>query len=152
MDRTISEVIKAIRDTLATAAGIEWTQGQDEITEGVPVTPLVQCYWAGFEKSPDSGSDRITYAIDVDTKPIRETVHRVNVDVLARQRSHIDLDLDAVADTAEAIDSVLEDQNAEPLFGSSYLKAFDYTVEFVNFESGGVIYAGERFNLEIWLF
>ena len=149
---TILEIADAIEATLGAATGIVKSQSQDELTEGIQDTPLLQVYWAGFEKSAGSNTDRRTFGTP-QTPPIRQTLHTFRADVLARQRSHVDLDMAKVAETSEAVDAVLEEQNVFPYFGRSEIKAFRYTCEFVMFQSSDqVLYAGERFTIEITLF
>lgn len=149
---TILEICESIKNTLGTAEGILKAQGMDEITEGLEDLPLIQVYWAGFEKSSGSNTDRRTFGTP-QCKPIRQTLHNIRVDVVARQRSHVNLDMKAIAVTAHAVDTVLEEQDVTPYFGNSDIKAFRYSCEYVpNFQSGDGIYSGERFTIEITLF
>jgi hypothetical protein len=154
-DVTVQEITDGIATTLEAAAGIELSQSEDEITEGANVVPVVQVYWFGFNKTPTSDTHQFTFG-DSTVTPIYVTEHTFHVDVLARQRSVIDLDLTAVAETAVAIDAVLEAEVAEPLFGVAGIKAFDYEAEFVTIQEGegadARLFMGERFTLTVTLF
>jgi hypothetical protein len=148
---TIKQIANAINDTLGTATGIVRSEAQDELSEGITDVPLLQVYWAGLTVSAESETDRITFGDD-DADPTRYTQHIFHVDVVASFRQHLDQDMEAIADTCEAVITVFEAENAPPYFGLAGIKAFSYTAEPIGWENIDPQAVGERFIITISLF
>ncbi len=144
---TFTQIVDAIKTTLATATGISEGQSGDTITESIQNLPLVQVYFESEDTSAFSENDRLTFKAGVRAPHIT-----VYADVYARQRAHIGEDMTAVQTLAEAVRSVLEAQDTKPYFGLSGLQAYRWRSERVTFEYAHVKYAGIRFTIEVWVY
>lgn len=141
MTLTFTELVEGIRSTLAEVTEVAQAQGGTTVTDGMNDLPALQVYLDSFEQAHRSGTDRTTFR-----GGIRETTIDINVDVYARQRSHIGEDMAAVHSIADAIQAKLEEQDTAPFFGLTELKSFRYRGERVTFVYGDtqISYAGLR--------
>lgn len=137
-------VVEAIKDTLATADGIERAQAHETTTDGMTDWPTLQVYWERTEADFTSRTDRSTFGAGLRQKQVI-----VHVDVYVRQRALIGEDMAAVAATADAIEDVLDAQREKPFFGLAAIRAFKWTSERVTFAYGDpeLRFAGVRFVL-----
>lgn len=147
---TISDVNKAVESTLGKAKGLARTAADETITEGVNDLPYLMVYSDGGNvDSGGGGTAQTTFRGGV-----RQTAQDVFVDVYVKQRSHIGLDLAKTYQCADAVISVLEEQEVKPYFGLAGLQAFNWSWERVTFVYGdpNISYAGVRFTLAFTIF
>lgn len=147
MSISITQMCDHVKETLGLAEGIMRAQSIGDLTEDYPDLPLMQVYWENSETDVMGGTaDRSTFRGGV---RVNET--QVTVDVPCRQRSHIDEDITAVTEIADAIIDILDAQNVKPYFGLAGIQGFRWRCERVNFSRGdpNIIYPGLKFT--IWL-
>ena len=155
---TLNAIVDAVSDTLGTATTLNRSQSYDELTENIPDWPLLQVYWESFSPvSTDSGTDRRTFGGlggDEDT-PLRDKEIIVHADYYARPRSHIDEDMKAVVDGADALLDILETVDVTPFFGLDGIKAWSLqsaTRSTFIYNDPQTPYAGVRFVIAIRVF
>ncbi len=149
---TVAALCDGIATTLSAATGIKTTKSYNEITEGIPATecPRLQVYPDGFDPDPGSGTDRNTMSAGIQLQAIT-----IFVDVFARKRSHIHLDMAATVDTLDAIVDVLQAQERPPFFGvvatpagsKPPIKSFRWTWKRTVLRYGEQRYMGGRFTI-----
>ncbi len=140
---TLGQVVSAIESALGSATGLTRSENYNELTEGIPETPLLQVY-------PESGEpDFQTYK-----RRIEKVI--IHADLYARQRSQIGEDMTKIVDMAEAIFARLRAQDPNTnnqLFGLDGIRKFAWTWTRAVFEYGdpATRYAGVRFIITIWI-
>jgi len=146
---TLVQINDALTTTLATATGISVSQSYNELTEGIPVgdMPLLQVYFENLDCDPDVGTERRSFQGAIRTKVIL-----FHADVFCRQRSNIGEDMAKVLETTDAIVDVLETQNRKAYFDLHGIKALDWRADRVTFDYAGVLYAGIRFYITVYVF
>ena len=140
---TLAQVIDAIESNLSSATGLVRSESYDELTEGIPETPLLQVY-------PESGEP------DLQTYKRRIEKIVIHADLYARQRSQIGEDMAKAVTMAEAIFARLRAQDPNTnnqLFGLDGIRKFTWTWARAVFEYGdpATRYAGIRFVITIWI-
>jgi hypothetical protein len=148
---TEAQVCDAIRDTLATATGINVAQSYDELTEGIHDENLLQVYPESGETSFNSSTDRRTFGSSSVT-PKRQDVSVYHVDYYCTQRSNIGDDMAKLVPGITAIKAKLNAQNGKPYFGLTGIKAFQWRWERTVWDYGGVAFIGARFTITITIF
>ena len=139
---TLMAMCDAISDTLATATGIESTKGFDEITTAIPADqcPRIQVYTDSIGPAPDAGqTSQATFNMSVQPLDIP-----IFVDLYARKRSWIWLDMEAMLTSANALVDVIQAQR-KPYFGMSYIQSFSWTFKRGVMQYGKSMYMGGRF-------
>lgn len=147
MTITIVEINTAIKDELATATGLTFTQDFDELTPGMPDTPTLQVYWSATETDPTSGTSQSSFqGIQ------RQTRLTFWADLYARQRSHIGEDMGSLLPLIDAIQTRLEEQRTSR-FGLAGIKAIEgWTGRMLVFDYADAIYVGARFEIIVRVF
>lgn len=145
----VSEICDAIAEVLSEASGIKSVKSYNEVTEGVPAVecPRLQVYPDDYNPDINNTVERTTFG-----GVIRQAQLNVFVDIFARERSHINLDMEALVDTLDSLIDVLEDQEDPPFFGLEGIKAFGWTWKRVGLIYGGHQYLGGRIILRLRLF
>lgn len=144
---TLAQMNTAIETTLATAAGLTFSQDFNELTEGMQDTPTLQVYWAGHRVDPTSQAAQRSFGAAV-----REKSFTFHADLYAQQRAHIGEDMAALLPVADAIETVLETQQTRPYFGLAEIKAIeDWEARLIIFEYGdpALKYIGSRFIIRV---
>lgn len=147
---TYGSLCYAVADTLAVAIPDMLVQRYDEISEGIPQTPLLQVY-------PDNGvvddlgtNDRATFDAH-----IRRTHLVVFADGYARPRSHLGEDLKAQMQMIDAFDARLIEQMKQPFFGLPHIQSFHWKWQRATFPIGEgtsrIEYAACRFTIDLWV-
>lgn len=148
MTITIVEINTAIKDELAAAMGLTFTQDFDELTEGMPDTPTLQVYWVTTRTDPTSGTAQSSFR-----GVQRQTRLTFWADLYARQRSHIEEDMGALLPLIDAIQTKLEEQRTSR-FGLEGIRAIEgWTGQMQIFEDyAGAKYMGARFEIIVRVF
>ncbi len=151
---TLAQIVDAIEGTLDNATTVVRSESYDELTEGVQDVPLLQVYPESGEQDIASLTDRTTFGGSAPTtsKPVRQTEFIIHADYYARQRSHIGEDMAALVNGIDALQNVLEGQDAKPYFGLSYIQAFHWRWERVIFTYASIDYMGARFYITVRVF
>lgn len=146
---TIYNIAEAIENTFTAAGVFTKVQANEALQDGMQDALTIQIYPEEIIGDAKTRSDRMTMGAKV-----RQTDLVFNVDVYARQRSHIGEDMKAVADAADAVIAVLEGQDATPPFSLAGLKTFHWRASRVIFEYGDpqTRYVGLRFTLTFSIF
>jgi hypothetical protein len=144
---TFTQITKSIRDTLASAKGMNRAESGQEITESIPDVPLLQVYFETEDTDGSGNTGQTTFRAGVRVSHV--TVH---TDVYVSQRAHIDQDIAACEAMAEEVRSILADQKIKPYFGLDGLQAFQWRAQRVTFTYGAVDYSGIRFVIEVYVF
>jgi len=146
---TIAAICDGIANTLSATTGIASTKSYDEITEGIPGSecPRLQVYPDALEQGAGVATERMTFSAGV--QPMRLTVF---VDVFARVRSHIHLDLEAMVATLDNIIDTLQEQERPPFFNVPGIKSFTWSWRRATLRYGDNRYLGGRFTLIINFF
>jgi len=151
MSVTYRDICHQVGGALRRTAGIKQVQVLEEITEGVPETPLLQVYIQDSEVDVQAETERTTFGAGV-----RQTLVTVQVDGYARQRSHVGQDMGAQVAMMDAIDDVLSGEVDKPYFGLQGIQAFHWRLERVTFQFGdqtpGGAYAGVMGEISIYVY
>ena len=148
----LGDIVNAVETTVSVALSLRRSQSYDELTEGIHEYPLLQVYPSGNTGTAwNSETDRYTFRGPVGPDPaahhsVKE--YLINVDVYARQRSHINEDMKQVVDTVNEIEDILDDQ-AYPVFGRDDIFSTHGAWNYVMFDYGGVLFAGARFIITV---
>jgi hypothetical protein len=140
---TLDEVLDGIEGVLGTATGLKQHQTYDQLTEGIPETPLLQVYPHSLE--PDQ--------LETYTK-FRVEKLVVYADLYARLRSNLRDDMAKVVEMGQAMLVVIRTEDeAHSNFGVTGVHAWNWSMERVLFEYGdpSVKYAGLRFTFNVWI-
>ncbi len=149
-DVTLSSICTAIRNTLATATGLNVAQDTTQITEGIHDLPLLQVYPESGEVDPSGRTDRTTFGAGVQQD--RMVIH---ADLYVRQRSHLQEDMDTLIDMIDAVIYTLKHDAADTMFGGlDNFQGFHWSWQRVIFEYGDPLakYVGARFRIEVTTF
>jgi len=119
------------------------SQTYDQLTEGIPETPLLQVY-------PQSGQPE---RVETYTK-FRVERLVVYADLYARQRSNMRDDMAKVVEMAQAMLVIIRAEDVgHTNFGVTGIHSWDWSWERVQFDYGDtkVKYAGIRFTFNVWI-
>lgn len=146
---TMAAICDGIATTLSTATGIKTTKSYNKVTEGIPGTecPRLQVYPDALNQALSLGTERYTMGAGV--QPMDLTVF---VDVFARVRSHVHLDIEAVVVTLDNLIDTLQDEEKPPFFGVAGIKSFTWTWRRATLLYGSKRYAGGRFTIIVRFF
>jgi hypothetical protein len=148
---TYGQICKDIAAAMATANLAKAVQAYDQITEGIPITPLIQVYADSGEVDTSGRNDRTTFKAGV-----RQTLFTVIFDGYARTRSQLQVDLKEQMALIDAIDAWLNTQAGEPIMGTSGIRALHWRWERTTFSRGegqsAISYAGCRFTVDCWIY
>lgn len=151
MSVTYYDIIHAVGNTLRSTANVKQTQVLEEITPGVPETPMLKIYASDGDTSNGGETDRATF-----DGTVRITRFVVEVEGYARQRSELGEDLLAQIRLMDAIDDRLTQQTRQPYFGLTAIKAFKWSWERTTFQFGdqtpGALYAGVSVEIELFVY
>ncbi len=147
MTITIVEINTAIKDELAAATGLTFTQDFDELTEGMADTPTLQVYWSATGTDPTSGTSQSSFR-----GVQRQTRMTFWADLYARQRSDIGEDMAALLPLIDAIQTKLEEQRTSR-FGLEGIRAIEgWTGRLLVFDYADAKYVGARFEIILRVF
>lgn len=146
-DLSIEQVLRAVATTLDGALAGVRVDTMETMTEGANDYPLVQVYPELIEGDISSESTNRTSF----QGQIQQVQLQVNVDVFARQRSHIAEDMVALVNISDGVVSCLQAQT-KPLFGLDGLRGFRWRGERVTFEYSETAFVGMRFQLTFRIF
>lgn len=140
----IGDLVKAIRDDLASASGVKLSTGYDTLTEGINEFPLVQVIPEEGDLAYQSKTERTTFGAT-----LRQEQTTINVDVYASQRHNLADDMKSVIDMADNVKARLELQKTTPPFGVAGVDTWRATWRRVTFVYGEpeMKYTGIRFIL-----
>lgn len=147
---TYGAVAKAIANALTNATGVVRVEAYDELSEGIPDTPMLQVYPDAAETDIESdGTGNATFGAGV-----RRTKINLFVDGYAKQRSYLGEDIRAQIALIDAIDGVLSNQRRKPFFGLPGIQQFRWSWQRVTYPigDGSVKYAGVQFLIEVYVF
>lgn len=126
-------------------------QTLEEITEGIPTTPVLHVYFDDAETDAVGETDRTSL-----DGAIRQTAINVKVDGYARQRSHLGADLKAQLDLIDTLDTRLCEQTQKPYFGLPAIQVFHWKFERTTFvvgaNPGAVPYAGCALTIQLYVY
>jgi hypothetical protein len=149
MSITLAQICNAVETTLATATGLTYTQSYNELEEGMNDTPTLQVYWNGLNQDPGGTADRSTFRAGR-----RQTEIEIYCDLYATTRNEIGENMAALLPLIDAIQDVMEAQDAKPYFGLNGLQAFRWSAQRVTFQYTDPLrlYVGARFILTFRVF
>ena len=139
---TFVEILDGITATLAADPAIKQALTMEDITESVQVVPACLVYIAEFNTDIQTQNSQTTFRGGV-----RQNQVVVNVDALARRRSHIGEDMKDVTELADVIVAILEAQKTHPYFGLDGLKTFKWRATYATFHHGADDFSALRFIL-----
>lgn len=144
----IENVLRGVADTLNGALVGVRVDTMEAMTEGINDYPLLHVYPELIEGDISSeGTNRSTFRGGV-----QQVQLIINVDVFARQRSHMAEDMVALVAISDNVVSCLQDQETKPFFGVEGLQAFQWRGERVTFEYADTAFVGMRFQLTFRIF
>lgn len=145
----VTEIVDNVAETLRLVDTLARVMAPSELTENIPDVPLIQVYPETGQTDARSNTDRTTFRAGVRVSDVV-----VNVDVYARQRSHIGEDMAAVMLYMDEVINVLEAQKTSPYFNTHAIKAFSWTWQRTTFAYGdpATNYVGIRFVLTLTVF
>lgn len=145
MSVTVSELTRAVRDTLGAAASIVQAQAGRDITEAAPDTPMMQVYLQRFQISAGSQTDRTTFR-----GGRRHKLYALNVDVYVHPRSTLGDEMALLETVLDELITILEAQDTKPYFGLDAIDAFKVNdIERVVIENTTFQYSGYRFPIDL---
>jgi len=150
MALTITDLCDGISETLATATGILSVKSYDELTTSIPADqcPRLQVYLDAINGSSQNGQ---THQVAFDGA-VQSLDIPIFVDLYARLRSYLWLDMKAMMDSVDAITDVIQAQKAQNYFGIPEIQNFRW-----NFQRGVMLYGkskymGGRFVITVRIF
>lgn len=153
---TRSELITAIKDTLAVAEDIQVAFGHTELPESITDPATMMVYWTDDEWTSISGtSDRLTFGGgkgDNTPVPTRETVQNFHVDIFAVQRSFLGENMEDVINLTDQVDEILCGIISPPYFGHAAIKSFRWRAQRWDENYDNHLYMGSRFRIEVEVF
>jgi hypothetical protein len=150
----LGDIVDSIETTLSAAASLRRSQSYDELTEGIHEYPTLQVYPSSNTGSSwNSQTDRLTFGGPVPTggvveKHVSVKEYIIHADLYARQRSHINEDMEQLVDTINELEDILDTQEY-PYFGRDDLYSWRWSWNQVTFEYAGVMYLGARFIITV---
>jgi hypothetical protein len=147
---TFADIGRQVANWLEGTAGSPRVEAFDAMSEGVPQVPLVRVYViSGQTDSGSEDTDRASFG----NQPIRRSTCTLQVDAIARQRSHIGEDMAAQMAMIDAIDARLCELGKPPLFGLQGIQAARWSWERMAYTvSETVEYVGVRFEIVVSVF
>lgn len=143
---SLGTIVDNIKDTLDEADILRRSESYNELSEGIPETPLLQVYpESNLGTDVEGGSERFTLGGSSRKQYI------IHADYFTRQRSHIGEDMKILIDGIDDIEDIL-DVEESPYFGNDDIQGFNWRWERVTFDYGGVMYVGARFVLTLMVF
>lgn len=144
---TLQTVVSSI--TTAVRNGVTATvQDYSELSEAINDMPTIQCYPETGQSTAGVGQVKVGFGSD---SGAYQKAWAINVDIYARQRSHIGEDMAALLPLIDAVIDVLEAEE-KPYFGQSAIRGMTYQWNRVTFEYGGARYVGARFSVEVTVY
>jgi len=154
---TFQQMAGAVKDVLEAAltpyvAGppvttVKQVYGYDELYEGMNEWPAIEVYVEDWELSYDSDLDRTVFCQDGDKRSI--TNCHIHVDVYAARRNQLNENWRDALVLANAVNAVLEDECACPLFDLAGMHDLHWTASRVVFSRAQAEYCGYRFILTV---
>jgi hypothetical protein len=132
---TVEAICDGIEATLGAATGIRRSQSYDELTEGIADLPLLQVYPEAWGPARTGSAHAIT-----GRGGVRNWQGVFHADYYARTRSSIGEDMAVLVPGIDAIEAVLEAQQAKPLFGVAEIESFNWEASRVVFRYGTETY------------
>lgn len=127
---------------------VKGLQDLGDFTEAMNSTPAVQVYpdSGALAQSTGAGSDRVTFG-----GKIRHNRWTFHIDIYARQRANIAIDLVESFKLLRPVLDVLDSQTKAPYFGLEGIQSFTYRWERVTFTYGSEdhSYAGVRVMIDL---
>ena len=147
---TYADIGRQVANWLEGTAGSPRVEAFDAMSEGVPQVPLVRVYViSGQTDSGSEDTDRATFG----SAPMRRSTCTLQVDAIARQRSHINEDMQAQMALIDAIDARLSELGAPPLFGLQGIQAVRWSWERMAYTVSETIeFVGARFEIVLTVF
>ena len=150
MALTLMDLCDGIASTLSTATGILTTKSFDEITTAIPADqcPRIQAYLDAIRNSPQSNqTQQVSFQGGVQSLDLP-----VFVDLYARKRSYIWLDMKAMIESADALTDVIQAQLTKPYFGTQEIQNFSWSFQRGVMQYGKSLYMGGRFTITVRIF
>ena len=147
---TLEEICDGISDTLAEATGILSVKSFDELTTSIPADqcPRLQVYLDAVNGSSQDGqTQQVAFNGGVQSLDIP-----FFVDLYARQRSYLWLDMAATVKCVDAIIDVIQAQPAGNYFGVPEIQNFRWRFQRAVMQYGKSKYMGGRFTITIRVF
>lgn len=149
---TLMALCDAVDSTLSDVDGLRTHLAYDELKESLDTSdlPALQTYPDSFNPDMGSSTDRTAFRAGLQ---YQELV--IFIDHFDRVRSHINLDMKAAVEGADAIIDVLEAQTGavgEAMFGNSNIKSFSWSWQRRTLVYGNKRFAGGRFTLRLRIF
>lgn len=144
---TYSDISKSVASALTLATGVKRVEAHDEMSENVPVTPMLQVYPESGETDTVGENDRAVF-----NAAIRRSQTVIHVDGFARQRSYLGADIAAAVALVDAVDAVLIAQKATPFFGLADIQGFRWNWQRQNWKVNEIDYAGVKFIITLWIY
>lgn len=141
------QVCDAIADTFRQIPGLT-VQSYNELTDGIPTTPLLQVYWWKFIEDAESETDRAAAQHKV---VIADDTYRL--DLYAKERGELREDFAAVMENLSEMRQVVYDQQ-QIYFGLKAIKSMKWQAQYANLKYGDPMmsYAGARVTMVIRIF
>src|SRR3972149_4798048 len=128
---TYAQICNAVEATLDGAAGLGKSQTFSALSEGFEDLPLLRVYPQSGEVDRRSDTDRTSFRAGV-----RVTEHLLHADVICRQRSHIDEDMQKTVEMVEGVRGGMITVQTKPYFGLAGIQAFHWRWEILDFPLG----------------
>ena len=150
MALTLEDLCDGISDTLATATGILSVKSFDELTTSIPADqcPRLQVYLDAINgSSQNQQTQQVAFNGGVQSLDIP-----IFVDLYARHRSYIWLDMKAMVECVDAITDVIQAQEAGNYFGVPEIQNFRWNFQRGVMQYGKSKYMGGRFTITARIF
>ena len=150
MALTLEDLCDGISDTLATATGIQSVKSFDELTTSIPADqcPRLQVYLDAINgSSQNEQTQQVAFNGGVQSLDIP-----IFVDLYARHRSYIWLDMKAMVECVDAITDVIQAQPAGDYFGVPEIQNFRWNFKRGVMQYGKSKYMGGRFTITARIF
>ena len=142
MALTLMALCDGIVETLSAATGIKSTKSYDELTTSIPQDqcPRIQGYLDALNPSPQTRQTQ-QVAFNSSHQPLDIPAF---VDLYARKRSYIWLDMKAMMECVDALTDVIQAQ-VKPYFGIQAIQSFTWHFKRGVLRYGQSSYMGGRF-------
>jgi hypothetical protein len=146
---TLAQICDGLVTTLGEATGITTALSYDELHEGPAQAdlPMLQVYPETGDCDALQQTSATTFQGGVAVKGFEFIV-----DLLARQRSQLPEDMQAVVDAVDNVMTVLEAQRVGDKFGVEGIRQFHWRWQRVVYQYAQAVYVGARFTVTVWVF
>lgn len=147
---TVEQVCDAIASTIREGSTlIKTVKSFDELTEGIVATdcPRIQIYPNTYNPDINNVLERTTFGAGLSQAELE-----IFVDIFARLRSHVDLDMRTNVQVLDELANIFEGEQDPPFFGLEGIKGFSWEWKRLTMLYGDARFMGGRVILKLRIF